>query len=96
MDVLKIWGYDIAWLLFLDLVKMTAGKLWDKYKPATIDRNPALQAKDRNSRRMANNLRPSYMLAQAGGAELGAKVAALPEGSRNSVRMSRTFKKPDQ
>eukprot|EP00913_Durusdinium_trenchii_P017663 g16602.t1 len=65
-DVAKVWLYDIAWLLFLDLVKMTAGRLWDKYKPATIDRNPALQAKDRNSRRMSNNLRPSYMLAQAG------------------------------
>ena len=92
-DVAKVWLYDIAWLLFLDLVKMTAGRLWEKYKPATIDRNPALQAHDRNSRRMSNNLRPSYMLAQAGREELGAKVAALPEGQRNSVRISRTFKK---
>ncbi|CAJ1330200.1 unnamed protein product [Effrenium voratum] len=80
-DVAKVWLYDIAWLLFLDLVKMTAGRLWEKYKPATIDRNPALQAHDRNSRRMSNNLRPSYMLAQAGREELGAKVAALPEGT---------------
>ena len=69
---------------------MTAGRLWDKYKPATIDRNPALQAKDRNSRRMSNNLRPSYMLAQVGGDELGSKVSQLPEGSRNSVRLSRS------
>lgn len=94
MDVLKVWIYDICWLLFLDLVKMSASGLWEKYKPATIDRNPALQAKDRNSRRMSNNLRPSYMLAQAGGGELGNRVTDLPEGSRNSLRLSRTFKKP--
>ena len=96
MDVALVWLYDIAWLLFLDVVKMFAGRIWDKYKPASIDRNPALAARDRNSRRLSNNLRPSYMLAQVGGQEVDNKLSQLPPGQRNSVRLSRNsrqFKK---
>jgi len=92
-DVLAVWIYDIAWLLFLDLVKMVAGRVWDKYKPAEIDRNPALQERDRNSRRMSNNLRPSYMMAQVGKAEVEAKLGQLPASRGNSVRLSRRFQK---
>lgn len=39
MDVLKVWGYDIAWLLFLDLVKMFASGVWEKFKPVTWHKN---------------------------------------------------------
>ena len=95
MDVLGIWLYDIAWLLLLDLVKMVAGRLWDKYKPAAIDRNPALTARDRNSRRLSNNLRPSYMLAQVGDQKSGveAQLSQVPLQQRNSLRLSRTYQK---
>merc|ERR1712137_1434757 len=31
-DVVAIWIYDIMWLLFLDIVKMSAGFLWEKLK----------------------------------------------------------------
>merc|ERR1712048_1025945 len=55
-DVVAIWIYDIAWLLFLDVVKMFAGFLWETLKPADIDKNPALSSKNRRSRRMSNNL----------------------------------------
>jgi len=59
-DMARIWGYDLLWLLFLDLVKMTAGGIWEKFKPADIDRNPALEAKNRKSRRVSNNLMPHH------------------------------------
>merc|ERR1712087_137451 len=55
-DVLAIWIYDIMWLLLLDVVKMTAGYLWEILKPPDIDKNPALSSKNRKSRRMSNNL----------------------------------------
>jgi H+-transporting ATPase len=55
-DIIAIWIYDIMWLLFLDLVKMFAGFLWEQLKPPDIDKNPALAQKDRRSRRMSNNL----------------------------------------
>merc|ERR1719156_168619 len=32
-DVVAIWVYDVLWLLFLDIVKMTAGAIWEKMKP---------------------------------------------------------------
>jgi H+-transporting ATPase len=58
-DVLNIWIYDIVWLLFLDIVKMISGFLWEKFKPASIDSNPALISKaraDKIGRRKSNNL----------------------------------------
>mmetsp|Transcript_2870 Transcript_2870/g.5041 ORF Transcript_2870/g.5041 Transcript_2870/m.5041 type:complete len:932 (+) Transcript_2870:113-2908(+) len=59
MDVAKIWAYDILFLLVLDLVKMIADGLWNKYKPKDIENNPALVkegAKKRRSRKMSNSL----------------------------------------
>eukprot|EP00812_Abedinium_dasypus_P001613 NODE_1194_length_1214_cov_1076.950820.p1 GENE.NODE_1194_length_1214_cov_1076.950820~~NODE_1194_length_1214_cov_1076.950820.p1 ORF type:complete len:328 (+),score=116.93 NODE_1194_length_1214_cov_1076.950820:68-985(+) len=58
-DVGKVWLYDIAWLLVLDLVKMAAEKLWDRLKPWEIEHNPAMVAKahkDRANRRRTNSL----------------------------------------
>lgn len=74
-DVVKVWIYDIAWLLVLDIVKMAAEKLWDKVKPWEIEHNPALIAtaqRKRNSRRMANSL----------------MVNNMGEVKRNSIRKS--------
>merc|ERR1711972_1285706 len=31
-DMALVWGYDICWLLVLDLVKMSANWIWDQYK----------------------------------------------------------------
>merc|ERR1712113_50112 len=58
-DILGIWVYDIIWLLLLDMVKMTAGWLWERLKSEDIDKNPALSAKQRKSRRVSNNLMPA-------------------------------------
>merc|ERR1712083_391665 len=58
-DVGAIWLYDILWLLILDIVKMSAGALWEKLKSADIDKNPALSAQARKSRRVSNNLMPA-------------------------------------
>jgi len=74
-DVAKIWIYDLAWLLVLDVVKMAAEALWDKIKPWEIEHNPALIRKaqeKRNSRRMSNSL----------------MVSNMGEVKRNSVRKS--------
>merc|ERR1711972_58803 len=60
MDILYVWLYDIAWLLVLDIVKMTAGFIWEKCKPADIDKNPALSNLKRQSRRMSNNFQAGY------------------------------------
>lgn len=71
-DVLYIWIYDLAWLLALDLVKMGTGALWEKFKPADIDKNPALvhaETQARNSRRASNRLGAAHV-----------KAAANPEG----------------
>merc|ERR1719453_2717634 len=54
-DVMAIWVYDVLWLLFLDVVKMTAGAIWEKLKDPSIDNNPALAGAQRN-KRMSNNL----------------------------------------
>merc|ERR1712003_391311 len=59
-DVLYVWLYDFAWLLVLDVVKMTAGFIWEKFKPADIDKNPALSNLKRQSRRMSNNFQAGY------------------------------------
>eukprot|EP00811_Abedinium_folium_P020878 NODE_298_length_3205_cov_17.368746.p1 GENE.NODE_298_length_3205_cov_17.368746~~NODE_298_length_3205_cov_17.368746.p1 ORF type:complete len:939 (+),score=275.71 NODE_298_length_3205_cov_17.368746:96-2912(+) len=58
-DVGKIWLYDLAWLLVLDVVKMAAEKLWDVMKPSYIEHNPALMEKAeemRMERRQSNTL----------------------------------------
>merc|ERR1740121_1511155 len=58
-DVVKVWIYDLAWLLILDVVKMIAEALWDKIKPWEIEHNPALVKKaqeKRISRRISNSL----------------------------------------
>lgn len=55
-DIAAIWIYDILWLLFLDIVKMTAGAIWEKMKPASIDQNPALAAQQRKARRLSGAL----------------------------------------
>jgi len=74
-DVGMIWLYDVIWLLILDVVKMTAEKIWDHFKPYEIEHNPALvaqQQKKRNSLRMNNSL----------------MVGNMAEHKRNSVRKS--------
>lgn len=58
-DIAKIWAYDVLWLLILDIVKMFAGCIWEKFKPSTIDSNPALAAEkkeERKRRASRNNL----------------------------------------
>merc|ERR1712224_42522 len=37
-DVGTIWAYDFLWLLILDIVKMTAGAIWEKVKSDDIDK----------------------------------------------------------
>merc|ERR1711937_604215 len=63
-DVIAIWIYDVLWLLFLDIVKMTAGAIWEKVKSPDIDSNPALQSETRK-KRMSNNLQGGYVVASA-------------------------------
>merc|ERR1712025_103219 len=63
-DVVAIWIYDVLWLLFLDIVKMTAGAIWEKVKSPDIDSNPALQSEKRK-KRMSNNLQGGYVVASA-------------------------------
>merc|ERR1712080_487459 len=63
-DVVAIWIYDVLWLLFLDVVKMTAGAIWEKLKSPDIDSNPALQT-DKRKKRMSNNLQGGYVVAAA-------------------------------
>lgn len=67
-DMVKIWLYDIAWLLVLDLVKMVAEAVWDRVKPWDIEHNPALvkkQLERRASRRVANSLMVSGNMGEA-------------------------------
>merc|ERR1711953_281127 len=64
MDVLYVWLYDILWLLALDIVKMTANFLWETFKSPDIDKNPALSQKQRQSRRISQNLMSGYAVAK--------------------------------
>lgn len=91
-DVIFIWVYDFAWLLLLDLVKMFANAIWERFKPADIDSNPALQSKRRTSR-VAGSLRPSHMIAQVAVQEMPAesRMQKLPEAAKKKLRMSRNF-----
>merc|ERR1711998_589802 len=41
-DIGMIWAYDVLWLLILDIVKMTAGGIWEKVKSVAFVINPAL------------------------------------------------------
>merc|ERR1711988_1155783 len=31
-DIVKVWVYDVLWLVFLDVVKMIAGAIWESVK----------------------------------------------------------------
>jgi H+-transporting ATPase len=64
-DILAVWAYDVLWLLFLDVVKMTAGAMWEKLKSEDIDKNPALTEQKRKSRRLSNNLTGVQLAAPA-------------------------------
>merc|ERR1711920_104871 len=55
-DIGYIWLYDICWLLVLDIVKMSANKVWDQYKDPNIDSNPAIQHQKRMSRKMSSTI----------------------------------------
>lgn len=55
-DIYMVWAYDILWLLILDCVKMTAGYIWEKFKPAEVDSNPALTSVQKRKKRVSNNL----------------------------------------
>jgi len=80
-DVALVWLYDIAWLLALDLVKMGTGALWEKFKPADIDKNPALvhaESQARKSRRASNRLGAVHVKAAAnpdGGSEMKKRIS---------------------
>merc|ERR1711953_295772 len=64
MDVLYVWLYDIIWLLALDIVKMSANFIWETLKSPDIDKNPALSHKQRQSRRLSQNLMSGHMVAK--------------------------------
>merc|ERR1719410_3005484 len=74
-DVGMVWLYDVIWLLVLDVVKMTAEKIWDHYKPYEIEHNPALVAKQQ-LRRQNSRVNNSLM------------VGDVAEAKRNSFRKS--------
>jgi hypothetical protein len=82
-DVGKVWGYDLAWLLVLDLVKMGVNQIWEHFKPKDLDFNPAMVHKadeERRSRRQSNCLK---------GAKGGGLVPdSHKDAMRNSGRMS--------
>jgi len=69
MDVAMVWVYDILWLLLLDIVKMSAGAIWERLKSPDIDKNPALLAQTKRRKRVSNNLQASYIAVQAQGAD---------------------------
>merc|ERR1712048_1493218 len=73
-DVVAIWVYDVLWLLFLDVVKMTAGAIWEKVKSPDIDANPAL-ADSKRKKRMSNNLQGGYVVSATSLAEPGNEAA---------------------
>merc|ERR1712159_753847 len=66
-DIGKVWAYDVLWLLILDIVKMTAGAIWEKVKNEDIDKNPALTVAKANpaskKKRMSNSMQPGYVAA---------------------------------
>merc|ERR1712046_450480 len=66
-DVGKIWAYDVLWLVILDIVKMTAGAIWEAVKSNEIDKNPALTVAKTNiaskKKRMSNSIQPGYVAA---------------------------------
>jgi H+-transporting ATPase len=66
-DIAAIWAYDVLWLLILDIVKMTAGAIWEKVKSEDIDKNPALTVAKTNiaskKKRMSNSIQPGYVAA---------------------------------
>jgi H+-transporting ATPase len=88
MDVACIWVYDVAWLLVLDIVKMIAGAIWEKYKPANVDANPALvheQKQARASRRASNRIGTNVAVVAAGAhADKGGEMKKRLS-TRNSV-----------
>jgi len=87
MDVVKVWIYDFAWLLFLDLVKMTANGLWEKYKPATIDYNPALAAV--KAQRKVSSRIHSHTFAVAGSGSAGITATeTVPAVEKKKLRVS--------
>merc|ERR1712190_447710 len=59
MDMVLVWAYDLCWLLILDIVKMSANKVWDQYKDPNIDSNPAIQHQKRMSRTMGSTVNGS-------------------------------------
>lgn len=68
-DVMYIWIYDFSWLLVLDIVKMIAGATWEKFKPPSVDANPALvheQKQARASRRASNRIGTNTCVVAAG------------------------------
>mmetsp|Transcript_26506 Transcript_26506/g.72773 ORF Transcript_26506/g.72773 Transcript_26506/m.72773 type:complete len:918 (-) Transcript_26506:74-2827(-) len=81
MDVVKVWIYDLIWLLILDLVKMTAEAIWDKIKPKDIEHNPAL-AKKKEQQRMSRRATNSLMVNAA-----DLKRTAVRQSGRVSVRV---------
>merc|ERR1711990_209677 len=83
-DIAKGWVYDVLWLLFLDIVKMTAGGIWEKVKSPDIDSNPALQQSATKKKRMSNNLGAGYAVAathlrDAEGGDIGEKKKRISQ-----------------
>merc|ERR1712151_1070830 len=84
-DIYAVWVYDILWLLILDIVKMTAGAIWEMNKPAEVDANPALTAVAMRKKRVSNNLQGTtmaYAASQAGLDECHAPEAVKDKKKR--------------
>jgi len=91
-DIYAVWVYDILWLLILDIVKMTAGAIWEKFKPAEVDANPALVAVAKRKKRVSNNLQGTtmaYAASQAGLDECHAPQAVQDKKKRISNNLGK-------
>jgi len=95
MDVLKVWLYDIAWLIFLDSVKMTANGLWEKYKPADVDYNPALVAL-KAQRKVSSQFQPQMHAAAGAGADAAKVAGTLKPEVKKKLRISRNIDEKDR
>jgi len=86
-DVIKVWIYDVLWLLFLDIVKMTAGGIWERVKDKSIDANPALIGAAKRKKRMSNNLQGGYVVAaaQLGDADGGDDIKTTKKRISNRI-----------
>mmetsp|Transcript_45381 Transcript_45381/g.82921 ORF Transcript_45381/g.82921 Transcript_45381/m.82921 type:complete len:933 (-) Transcript_45381:84-2882(-) len=98
-DIVKVWIYDFAWLLILDVVKMGALKAFKAYKEATMPpemQEDPVKAMVRNSyRKAANSVEPmvpgraaSFRASfKAQGSQMKKTMEQQQEKQRNSIRV---------